>query len=54
MSSSTDIDVGDPRRQFSEKSAKMLYMAVNDVEEAMNDEELKTLRMCQQIPLQAM
>ena len=32
----------------------MLYMALKDVEEAMNDEELKTARMCQQIPLQAM
>ena len=54
MSSSTDIDVGNPRRPFSERSAKMLYRALKDVEEAMNDEELKTARMCQQIPLQAM
>ena len=32
----------------------MLYRALKDVEEAMNDEELKTARMCQQIHLQAM
>ena len=54
MSSSTDIDVGNPRRPFSELSAKLLYRALKDVEEAMNDEELKTPRMCQQIPLKAM
>ena len=54
MSSSADIDVGNPRRPFCERSAKMLYLALKDVEEAMNDEELKTARMCQQIPLQVM
>ena len=54
MSSSTDIDVGNPRRPFSELSAKLLYRALKDVEEAMNDEELKTSRMCQQIQLKAM
>ena len=54
MSSSADIDVGNPRRPFSERSAKMLYRALKDVEEAMNDEELKTSGMFQQIPLQAM
>ena len=54
MSASTDIDMGNPRRPFSELSAKLLYRALNGVEEAMNDEELKTLRMCQQIPLKAM
>ena len=53
MSSSTDIDVGNQRRPFSELSAKLLYRALKDVEEAMNDEELKTVRMCQQIPLKA-
>ena len=53
MSASTDIDVGNPRRPFSELSAKLLYRALKDMEEAMNDEELKTLRKCQQIPLQA-
>ena len=46
MSSSTDIDVGNPIRPFSELSAKLLYRALKDVEEAMNDEELKTSRMC--------
>ena len=54
MSSSTDIDVGNPRRPFSELSATLLYRALKDVEEAMNYEELKTARMCQQIPLKAM
>ena len=54
MSSSTDIDVGNPRRPFSELSATLLYRALKDVEEAMNDEELKTARMCQQIPMKAM
>ena len=48
MSSSTDIDVGNTRRFFSELSAKLFYRALKDVEEAMNDEELKTLRKCQQ------
>ena len=46
--------MGNPRRPFSELSAKLLYMALKAVEEAMNDEELKTPRMCQQIPLKAM
>ena len=54
MSSSTDIDVGNPRRHFSELSAKLLFRALKDVEEAINDEELKMSRMCQQIPLMAM
>ena len=54
MSASTDIDVGNQRRRFSELSAKLLYRALKSVEEAINDEELKTLRMCQQIPLKAM
>ena len=54
MSSSTDIDVGNPRRPFSELSAKLLYRALKYVEEAMNDEELKTLQVCQQLPLNAM
>ena len=45
MSSSTDIDVGQPRRPFSELSAKLLYRALKDVEEAIYDDELKTLRM---------
>ena len=54
MSSSTDIDVGNPRKPFSELSAKLLCRALNGVEGAMNDGELKTSRMCQQIPLKAM
>ena len=29
-------------------------MALKGVDEAMNDQDLKTLRMCQQIPLKAM
>ena len=54
MSASTYIDMGNPRRPFSELSAKLLYRALKGVEEAMNDKELKTSRMCQQIPLKAM
>ena len=54
MSSSTDIDVGNPSRPLSDLSAKLLYRALKNVEEAMNDEELKTARMYQQIPLKAM
>ena len=46
--------MGNPRRPFSELSARLLYRALKDVEEAMNDEELKTLRKCQQIPLKSM
>ena len=54
MSASTYIDVGNPRRPFSELSAKLLYMALNDVEEAMNDEEHQLVCMCRQIPRKAM
>ena len=50
MSSSTEVDVGSPRRPFSELSAKLLYMALKDVEEAMNYVELTMVHMCQQIP----
>ena len=32
----------------------MLYRALKDVEAAMNCEELKTLQLCQQMPLHAM
>ena len=53
MSSSTDIDVGNPRRPFSERSAKRLYRALKDVEMAMDDEELKMLRLCHQLTLKA-
>ena len=31
----------------------MLYSALKDVETAMNDEELKMLRLCHQLPLKA-
>ena len=31
----------------------MLYKALKDVETAMNDEELKMLRLCHQLPLEA-
>ena len=54
MSSSAEIDVGNPRRPFSELSAKLLYGALKDVEEAMNDEELQMVRMSRQIPRKAM
>ena len=35
-------------------SAKLLYGVLKDVEEAMNDEELQMVRMCQQIPRKSM
>ena len=54
MSSSAEVEVGNPRRPFSELSAKLLYVALKDVEEAMNDEELQMVRMCRQIPRKAM
>ena len=53
MSSSTDIDVWNPRRPFSERSAKKLYMALKDEKTAMNDEELKMLRLFHQLLLKA-
>ena len=40
-----DVDVGNPRRPFSEQSAKLLYRSLKDVEAAMNDEELRW-RIC--------
>ena len=42
-----DFGVGTPRRPFSERSARALYKALLDVEEAMNSEELRTLQLCQ-------
>ena len=45
MSASTDIDVGNTRRPFSELRAKLLYMALKDVEEALNDQSLSTPRV---------
>ena len=53
MSSSTDIEVCNSRKPFSERSAKMLYRALKDEETAMNDEDLKMLRLCHQLPLTA-
>ena len=54
MSASAVVDVGNPRRPFSEQSAKLLYGALKNVEEAMSDEELQMVRMCRQIPRKAM
>ena len=54
MSGITNIDVGNPRRQVSEDSAKRLYRALKDVEEALNDQDLSTPRVFQQIPVRAM
>ena len=44
---------GNPMRPFSERSARMLYMALKDVKTAMNHKELKMLRLCHQLPLKA-
>ena len=54
MSAITSIDVGNPRRPFSETSAKLLYRALKDVEEALNDLNLSTPRVFQQILVRAM
>ena len=54
MSSSAEIYVGNPRRHFSELSAKLLYRALKDVEEAMSDLNLSTPRVLQQLPIRAM
>ena len=54
MSTSAEVDVGNPRRPFSEQSAKLLYRSLKDVETAMADEELQMVRMCRQIPRKAM
>ena len=54
MSVITSVDVGNPRRPFSETSAKLLYRALKDVEEALNDLHLSTPRVFQQIPVRAM
>ena len=45
MSGITNLDVGNPRRPFSEDSAKRLYRALKDVEEALNGQDLRT-RVC--------
>ena len=49
-----EVDVGNPRRPFSEQSAKLLYRSLKDVEAAMDDEELTMAHMCQQIPRRSM
>ena len=49
-----EVDVGNPRRPFSEHSAELLYRSLNDVEAAMDYEELQMVRMCRQIPRKAM
>ena len=54
MSGITNLDVGHPRRPFSEDSAKRLYRALKDVEEALNDQDLSTPRVFQQIPVRPM
>ena len=54
MSGITNLDVGHPRRPFSEDSVKRLYRALNDVEEALNDQDLSTPRVFQQVPVRAM
>ena len=54
MSAITSIDVWNPRRPFSETSAKLLYRALKDVEEALNDMNLSTPRVFQQLPVRAM
>ena len=54
INSSVEIDVGNPRRPFSELSARLLYRALKYVEETMDDEELTMAHMCQQIPLKYM
>ena len=46
--------MGNPRRPFSEESAKLLYRSLKDVEAAMDDAELTMAHMCQQIPLRSM
>ena len=54
MSAITSIGVGHPRRPFDETSAKLLYVALKDVEEALNDLNLSTPRVFQQLPVRAM
>ena len=57
MSAITSFDVGHPRRPFDESSAKLLYRALKDlkdVEEALNDLNLSTPRVFQQLPVRVM
>ena len=46
--------MGHPIRPFSEDSARRLYRALKDVEEALNDKDLSTPLVFQQIPVRAM
>ena len=50
----TNLDVGHPRRPFYEVSAKLLYRALKDMEEALSDQNLSNPRVFQQIPVRAM
>ena len=54
MSGITNRDVVHPRRPFSEDSTRRLYIALKDVEEVLNDQNLSTPRVFQQIPVRAM
>ena len=54
MSAITSLDVGHSRIPFDETSAKLLYRALNDVEEALNDMNLSTPRVFQHLPVRAM
>ena len=54
MSAITSLDVGHPRRSFDDTSAKLLYMALKDVEEVLNDMNLSTPRVFQQLPVRDM
>ena len=54
MSAITSLEVGHQRRPFDETSAKLLYRALKDVEEALNDMNLSTPRVFQQLPVRAM
>ena len=50
-----EVDLGNPRRPFSEQSAELLYRSLKDVEAGMDYEESQTMaHMCQQIPRRSM
>ena len=48
-----EIDVGNPRRPFSERSAKLLFMSLKNVEVGMDYAE-RTMDTWQQIPQRSM
>ena len=48
-----EIDVGKPRRPFSERSAKLMFKSLKDVETGMNYEE-RMLYGWRQIPRRSM